>query len=863
MTTTPLAIPELLDYTLAILDSPRDLCASALVQRSWVQPSQAQLFSHVDLRRKHQGDGFDARLARFVAILRASQWHSDLVCELVVTYLLPRHLEHLRGLASITFSRLTSFRLTGAGTPFSEAEALAIREILRTPSLVSLYLHLSFYRWQDFSRIWDECSRNIRHLACGVLLTSAAPLPAPTPRGRAPRIKLESFQSLNSAEDTKLWLQDTTLPFDLSALKAIKGGSRLDSLFLDVLSEAVESIEILSTNNWQGVQDLSRCRRIAQLEINVVTNIEYSEWAFFRTIGPEVRAHLQVIRFYLVSLSTLYVDELNKLLSEIQNDFPNLKVVHISYRIEASPLEELQLKFRHLDPRISVRFSGCLSLLIEMTRFHGIRESFDLEEGMTMFASAAGPVDGTLTIPQLIELQLEQSPHHTAFIYDLPSGEIVSIAFSQYIRTVHAAARRFLRDTAPRGGDGKHTVVGLFANTWLAFSLCYRVSSHIFVLQIASPAMCTGAMRAGMQPFNISPRNSPASLAYLLKQTDTAVIYVSSDLRAVVEEALQICERPLPVFDSLIFESLQSELAVVESTLPPVAATINGTALIIHSSGSTSTLSKPIYISHKLLLQYASNPWYSKGDRCGQVLSCHTLPNFHGIGMLMQTFPFSSGLIIAVPRPEVPYIQPTAQDAIKSMLTTKPDLVLTTPACIESWSEDPTAIQVLQSLKALKYIGAMLNKRVGDSLVAQGVVLCSAYGAMEIGLVTPFFTSHGKDWDYISLREGVDAVVLPENDGSGMYTHTYLVGPHFAAAFTNEEIEGHVGCTLSDLLEQHPDAEKSHLHRVYERKDDLIPFSSAAKMNPVPLEAQINRNPYVENSLVFGHGRSHPVMYVL
>ncbi|KAJ7651348.1 hypothetical protein FB45DRAFT_1051095 [Roridomyces roridus] len=463
-------------------------------------------------------------------------------------------------------------------------------------------------------------------------------------------------------------------------------------------------------------------------------------------------------------------------------------------------------------------------------------------QGISSPTFKAGPVDGTLTIPQLLELQLEQSPDHPAFIYDLPSGDIVSITFSQYIRAVHAAAGRLLQNTTPIG-YGKPTIVGLFANTdCLSFF-----------------TMCTGAMRAGMQPFNISPRNSPASLAHLLKQTNPAVIYVSTDLRAVVEDALRIYGRPLPVFDCLTFESLQSGLegAAAES-LPPVVATMDSTALVIHSSGSTSTLSKPVYISHKLLLQYASNPWYSNEDRCGQILSCHTLPNFHGIGLFMQTWPFTSGLAIAVPRPAVPYNQPRAQDAIKAMLAIKPDLVMSTPACIESWSEDPTAIQVLQSLKALTYCGATLAKRVGDFLVAQGVVLCSSYGAMEIGVVTPFFTSHGKDWDYLSLREGVDAVVLPENDGSGMYTHAYLVGPHFSAAFTNVEIDGHLGCALSDLLEQHPDPEKAHLHRVYGRKDDLIPFSSAAKMNPVPFGS----NPFVESSVVFGHGRSHPGIIV-
>jgi hypothetical protein len=99
---------------------------------------------------------------------------------------------------------------------------------------------------------------------------------------------------------------------------------------------------------------------------------------------------------------------------------------------------------------------------------------------------------------------------------------------------------------------------------------------------------------------------------------------------------------------------------------------------------------------------------------------------------------------------------------------------------------------------------------------------------METGLVTPFFRNYGTDWEYFCVEENCNAVRVPEDDGSGMYTHTYLLSPTYATCYTNTEIDGKPGCALSDLLEQHP--EKPYLHRVYGRKDDLIAFSSAAKV---------------------------------
>ncbi|KAJ7612075.1 hypothetical protein FB45DRAFT_1065469 [Roridomyces roridus] len=454
------------------------------------------------------------------------------------------------------------------------------------------------------------------------------------------------------------------------------------------------------------------------------------------------------------------------------------------------------------------------------------------------------PVDGTLTFPQLIELQLEQSPNHPAFIYDDPHGDIVSITFSQYIRTVQVAARRFLRDNAPQGAGGKPTLVGLFANT----------DSLSFF------SMCAGVMRAGMLPFNISPHNSASSLAHLLKETGAASIYVTGDLRPLVSEALAIHGASLRVFDFLTFESMQGDAAA--EPLPPPPAVVDVTAVVLHSSGSTSTLSTPVYITHRLLLHHAISQFYGNEDRSGQILGSHTVPISHATGVFLQSLPFTTGITIAVPRRTVPHthFRPTAEDATKAMLVRRPDLVLATPAYIERWSEDPIAVQILQSLKGLQYIGASLNKRVGDALVAQGVVLCGGYGSMETGIISPFFESHGKDWDYISIREGIDIVALPEEDEPGLYTHAYLVGPHFVTTVTNVEIDGRRGYVISDLLEQHP--ENPLLHRVRGRKDVLIAFSSGFKMNPVPVEAQINRNPFVESSVVFGYLKSNPGVIV-
>jgi hypothetical protein len=86
-------------------------------------------------------------------------------------------------------------------------------------------------------------------------------------------------------------------------------------------------------------------------------------------------------------------------------------------------------------------------------------------QGIDSATFTAASLDGSLTMPQLLDRQFELSPHHTAYIYDSPDGQIISISFAQYIRTVYVACRRILRDTVPPKPftDGQATVVGIFA----------------------------------------------------------------------------------------------------------------------------------------------------------------------------------------------------------------------------------------------------------------------------------------------------------------------------------------------------------------------------------------------------------------
>ncbi|KAJ7684272.1 hypothetical protein DFH06DRAFT_969418 [Mycena polygramma] len=457
----------------------------------------------------------------------------------------------------------------------------------------------------------------------------------------------------------------------------------------------------------------------------------------------------------------------------------------------------------------------------------------------------APPLDGSLTIPQLLDYHLEMSPRHKAYIYDDGKGGVVSVEFAQYVRAVYAACQRILGDTesVPHKTGA---VVALFADT----------GATVFL----SSMLVSAIMRAGLVPFCLSPRNAAVGVANLLQQTTPVAAYISSDLKSVITDALSVLGTPLPVYEAPMFEQLQGALVESLPALPKVE--MDSIAYILHTSGD---------ISHKFLLQFGIPPWKDSEDHSGQVLAVHNVPNYHGIGVFVACWPLTSGLTMSVFRPSTP---PNALQVLSSMqpnvpnhpiskgiIATNPEFVMATPATVETWSESSGGLEMMKSRKALTFLGAPLNKRVGDALVANGVVLCSTYGAMETGLVAPFLEHHGADWDYISIRPDIEVARVPEEDGSSLYTHTYLISSSFTTSYTNSVIDGRPGCSVSDLLEQHP--RKSELHRIYGRKDDIIIFSSGLKVLPIAYnQAHINRNPLVDAALIFGHTLPHPGVLV-
>ncbi|KAJ7651320.1 hypothetical protein FB45DRAFT_1079065 [Roridomyces roridus] len=330
----PLEIPEVLDQILSFLDAQKDLHACALVHPSWVYTSQSLLFSSITIP--------PALLSSI-----ASQ-HPHLI-GFIQTLKIIVQSEEIQGfsLPSTRFPQLSTLTLTMVSLPMMHYSA--IQQLLRTPSLVSGTIRFNLGEAKDFAQIWDGCSASIKHVAYGLNLFSDELSPGesyPAYVGNRP-LRLESFWTADSVENTLGWLHDPGCPFNLAHLKAFKF-YRIDyESFAGILAGSFQSIEFLSFNmrcmfSLSDVPNIFPFRRVTQVDVDLDKEGKVdANFHLEQLILPETRPRIQAIRFhaprgYTHSYTITDLRNLDRSISEVCDDFENLKTVEIVMDLKAS-----------------------------------------------------------------------------------------------------------------------------------------------------------------------------------------------------------------------------------------------------------------------------------------------------------------------------------------------------------------------------------------------------------------------------------------------------------------------------------------------------------------------------------------------
>ncbi|KAG6864081.1 hypothetical protein C0993_009449, partial [Termitomyces sp. T159_Od127] len=306
------------------------------------------------------------------------------------------------------------------------------------------------------------------------------------------------------------------------------------------------------------------------------------------------------------------------------------------------------------------------------------------------------PLDGSVTIPESVDFNLQHNADLSMFAYEAGgSNKVTEISFLEFGRACHRVAHL----VRPGRAGPDREIVAFIA---LADTIVYQ-------------AVTIGLMIAGLVPFPISPRNTPAAIVHLLTKTSShRLITTSATLSSLIDGVktelgadfdLSIEEIPTlhQVYPRLGTETIHDpfERYPAPATRPPMS----DIALYLHSSGSTG-FPKAIHQTHLILSHWASWPSLIqyRNHRPRARIAAMMLPPFHTLGIYVQILYAMFGLVsLGVYPPQVTSsekmpIIPTPENILEHIRRSKSNSMITIPALLQVWAQSPDAIDLLRTL---------------------------------------------------------------------------------------------------------------------------------------------------------------------
>ncbi|CAL1710450.1 unnamed protein product [Somion occarium] len=483
-------------------------------------------------------------------------------------------------------------------------------------------------------------------------------------------------------------------------------------------------------------------------------------------------------------------------------------------------------------------------------------------QGLTSTTFKIPPLDGSLSLPEIYDWHAENSPNHPLFEFAEDDGTVRTITWKEGVKGVHRAGRYVRNKLTEFGETEARPVVAILAAS--DFITYY--------------AVLVGIMRAGYVAFFISPRNSVSAVAHLLTKTNSTHVFVGPEenLQTLAQSSIKLMQSQsanvgegwtapktwtMPIFEDLFpgFAATNANTRGEEETfeyLPKVKFSLDDLAIVTHSSGSTA-YPKPIRFTHYRYLIMCNAPFFGELDKTGLRMSSHSIPMFHGMGMIHTAWTAACGVVVTALRPRAPAIPITAENVLKGAADTKSDIIFCVPTFIEDWARDPNAVKQLQKTKGILFGGGPLSKAVGDELTDQGINIFNTYGIGECGgVMSPLYPERlDKEWEYFRFTPNITPFFIQDESG---YSEAFILPnkyhvPNILNATVEVNGEKRAAYATSDYLAPHPT--KPGYWKIIDRVDNQIIHNTGEKTNPGPLESILHHDPHIESAVMFGRGR--------
>lgn len=226
------------------------------------------------------------------------------------------------------------------------------------------------------------------------------------------------------------------------------------------------------------------------------------------------------------------------------------------------------------------------------------------------------PLDGTVLLSDLPDFNLQHNPTLPAFVYsDIPES-ITEISFLEFARACHRVAHAIRPNRTGLEGE----VVALIANTdtilYLAL-IAGMVRAGVVVGTIIHYSFIILNPNLILQPFPISPRNSPEAVISMLQKTSCHRILTThaslsplfTSIKSLIPADFPISIEEIPTLAQCyphLGKETQKDIFVPYPT-SQMRREMDDVVLYLHSSGSTG-FPKPIPQTNKTALH-----WYSTG----------------------------------------------------------------------------------------------------------------------------------------------------------------------------------------------------------------------------------------------------------
>ncbi|KAF8215639.1 hypothetical protein K438DRAFT_1926187 [Mycena galopus ATCC 62051] len=457
----------------------------------------------------------------------------------------------------------------------------------------------------------------------------------------------------------------------------------------------------------------------------------------------------------------------------------------------------------------------------------------------------------SLNVVEIFNLHLAHDNQSAAYSWADEEGRITNVSHFEVARAAHRVAQ-ILR---PQRGGPDGQVIAILA---LTDALIYQT-------------IVAGCLIAGLVPFPIFHRNSPAAITHLLGTAGShRLLTTKSSLGYLVDPvsadfscmdppyALSIEEIPLlgQLYPHLGHETNEHPF----KPYPSGTARIDDLALYLHSSGSTG-LPKCIPQTHRSIIQVVALGVMPEIPELSSRQAVATLPPAHMFGLSCQLLcPMLSNATVCIFPPtstRTKYVMPpipSSRAAIENAKRTNATAIFTVPSMIMDW-QSPEDVAYLKTLNMVVYGGGPLPYQVGDFLFKQGIRIIPVYGGSEFGTLNSLERRQvdldDGDWNWFRFDQRVNIRWVSQGDGTFECQVLSVPGTQKLAVENLPDVKGYA---TNDLFERHPT--KSDLWRIVGRLDDVLIMANGEKTVPGPMEDIMLASQFITGAVMFGRERN-------